>query len=255
MVEGLEKTIKTVGIILIGSELLKGRVQDTNLKIIAEELGKVGLRITKCVIVHDNIEDIKREIVCLLQSCDLVITTGGIGPTHDDVTVEAVASALNKNLIIYPEIEELVKKIFGPNPNKAMLRMAKQPNGAKFYFDPVSRFPTVMVDRVVMFPGIPQLLKAKLPYFINNISTSKEKLYSVTIFLKESTEWELESVITEIASKFKMLEIGSYPEFPHKEFSLRITIDGSDKEVLEEALKLFLNYIPTNKIYDLQRSY
>lgn len=243
-----------VAFLIIGNEVLNGKVSDGNLKALADELWKYGVKIKKCVIVEDVIEIISNELRLLYKKFDLIFTSGGIGPTHDDVTIEAVAHSLNKEIIDYPELIEIVHKYFGNLINNATLRMAKQPKDAEFLFDNVSRFPTVKVDKVVMLPGIPTLLKAKLPYLLPQLFPDKNKLFKISIMLINTTEWEIEEKLTKIAKNYSDVLIGSYPQPWRKDFTLEITFESSKQDEMKKSFNEFKQIIKKESIVEIKET-
>src|SRR5258708_1466544 len=163
----------------VGNEILSGKVQDSNAFFAAREFRKMGVALSRIATIPDDIAIIADEVSHCARHFDIVITSGGVGPTHDDLTMEGVALAFKRPLMMHPTLENLIRKHFKERSLESGLRMAQVPEGAVLNDGGDTRFPTVQIENVYVLPGIPQLFEAKLlalksrfatdPYFMRII--------------------------------------------------------------------------------------
>src|SRR5690348_1499762 len=171
---------RTCAMVVVGNEILSGKVQDTNSFFAARELRKIGVALQRIAVVPDETAAIANEVSFCAVRFEVVLTSGGVGPTHDDITMEAVASAFGRKLVINPELERLIRLHFTERIETGM-KMAEAPEGAVLNAAGDLRFPTVQLENVYILPGIPQIFEAKLkallgrfatdPYYIRTIYT------------------------------------------------------------------------------------
>ena len=154
--------MSSAGILIIGNEILSGKVQDENTPYFLRELRAQGVDVRAVHVVPDEIEWIAEEVRSFSARFDYVLTSGGVGPTHDDLTMDGVASAFGVDLVVHEEMEgQLRKALRGTEPNPSQLKMCMLPRGAGLISTPDLWFPLVHVRNVYIFPGIPRLLQAK----------------------------------------------------------------------------------------------
>lgn len=159
---------KTVGIIIIGDEVLKGQVADANIHFLCREFYALGVKVVKVSVIGDDLEQIASEVRQFSDSFDFVVTTGGIGPTHDDVTYQGVARAFGDSLQRNAQMEETINRWLGPRgySREVTMRMAQMPSRATLIFDRdkhLASFPVVSLANVFVFPGIPTYLRKLFP--------------------------------------------------------------------------------------------
>ncbi len=212
---------KTAAILAIGDELLSGRTRDANMHYLACWLTERGVALKEARIVGDETEDIAAALNGLRDRYDYVFTSGGIGPTHDDITVDAVAAAFNVKVIEHPRAAAMVKawyKSRGEEATPARMRMARTPDGAQLIDNPVSGAPGVRIGNVYVMAGVPRIFQAML----NAIETDIERgalLHSRAVTARKLPESKLADQLREIQSALKGVALGSYP------------IDGDEKGV------------------------
>lgn len=210
----LHKPQASVGLLVIGDEILSGRTPDQNINSIARALFQHGVNLTMVRIVGDVKEVIIDNLRELLRQCDYVLTTGGIGPTHDDITAEAVAAALNLPLELHADADRLLQKHYAELNlpyNDARRRMAKTPKGATLLPNVISIAPGFAINRVFVMAGVPKIMEIMLPYVLAEIPKGKR-------WWQESVETELgEGTIakglSELQNRYPEVMIGSYPKF------------------------------------------
>src|SRR6188768_2671040 len=148
-------TIDTAAALLIGNELLSGKIHEANLVELARTLRAAGVRLRKVVMVPDEMDVIVAELGALSESHDVVFTSGGVGPTHDDITIEAVAAAFGVRAVVDPGFETLLENVYGDRMTDGHRRMALVPEGAELVSHDDVRWPTVLMRNVWVLPGVP----------------------------------------------------------------------------------------------------
>ena len=143
---------KTAGIIVIGNEILSGKVVDTNSPYLCQELRALGVDVRRIVVVPDEIAVIAADVATFARTFDYAFTTGGVGPTHDDVTIEAIAHGLQRPVIVHPDLDALLQKHWADRPSAARQKMASVPQGAQLLMEPSLPIPVLLVENVYIFP-------------------------------------------------------------------------------------------------------
>ena len=172
-----EMSYPTAGIILIGNELLSGKIKDENATFLAERLRELGVVLERVLVIPDRAALIGEEVRDMSERYDYVFTSGGVGPTHDDVTLEGVAAAFAVDLYVEPKLADILNTYFADRITEAHLRMARIPKGSTLIWTPKSPWPVYSYHNVFIFPGVPSILKSKF----NSIA---ERFRSVTIYLR-----------------------------------------------------------------------
>src|SRR5690348_16648921 len=147
---------RSCALVVVGNEILSGKVQDSNAYFAARELRKIGVALNRIAVIPDDLKPIADEVAYCARTFDFVLTSGGVGPTHDDITMEAVAMAFGRKLVIDPELERVIRQHFTERIATGM-KMAEVPQGAVLNAAGDIRFPTVQVENVYILPGIPQI--------------------------------------------------------------------------------------------------
>jgi|YelNatPaOPRAMG01_1025707.scaffolds.fasta_scaffold01539_25 FAD synthetase len=241
----MNTSFKTAGIIIIGDEILSGKIQDNNAFFMAKELWSHGIQLCKISIIPDSIEEISEEVLSFSKKYDYVFTSGGIGPTHDDVTIEGISKAFNVKTVVNNTLKKHLEKKVG-NPSVEQLKMAEVPEGAELIEDESISFPIIKFKNIYILPGIPELLRKK---FIAIEKIFNEPLIFLRkIYIKES-ESEIAPFLKKILSKFDNIKIGSYPVMNIEDYSVIVTIESRDKEKLDEAFKELLDALKPKTIY------
>ncbi|MEW6052662.1 MAG: molybdopterin-binding protein [Nitrospirota bacterium] len=235
---------KTAGIIIIGDEILSGKVQDYNSFFMAQELWSHGIQLHRITIIPDSVDEIAEEVKAFSRKFDFVFTSGGIGPTHDDVTIEGISKAFKVKPVISDDLKEILTKKQG-NLTPEQVKMAEVPEGAELISDGTLTFPLIKFRNVFIFPGIPQLLRKK---FLAIETLFNEPLISLKkVYLNES-ESRVAPVLNRIVKIYGNVKIGSYPIIDSDEYSVMVTLESLDQSSLEEALKELLSGISREKI-------
>jgi nicotinamide-nucleotide amidase len=236
-----------VAVILVGTELLNGQMVDTNSIYIAEELNKYGMEMEFKIVVRDIKEEIYKTIDYCKKNVDLIIMSGGLGPTIDDITKEVIAQYLQKPLVVdSDELEELKEKFVrgGYTFNSANIKEVEKPEGSITFKNDVGMAPAVYIDGIVAFPGVPKELYNMLPKFLKWYVKEKN-LISDEIYIKDLITYGMpESVIDESVREF-FTEEGIYYEFLVKDYGILIRLQSkmSNKNKVEKIIKKIYNKI------------
>jgi len=237
------KTV-TAGVLLIGDELLSGRTQDTNLKTIADFLSPLGVHIGEARILADEVDVIVAAVKEFSNRFDYVFTTGGIGPTHDDITADCIASAFGVRITQRQDaVDELLKRYEPEDLNEARLRMARIPDGANLIKNPVSQAPGFQMENVFTLAGVPQIMTAMLQDVEHRIEGGAVMIKR-TIPVAGKGEGDIGGPLSKIAQNHPDVSIGSYPYFTGEGYGLNIVIrafDESDLNRAEADIQAFLS--------------
>lgn len=218
--------------LVIGNELLTGKIREANVEVLARELFALGIGLRRVVFCADEIAAIAGEVEQLRARYDWVFTSGGVGPTHDDVTIEAVASALNRPLARSAELEALLREYFGARTNGEHLRMADVPAGARLLTAPGARWPLLLVENVFVLPGLPEVFRYKMPILRQHLAGGRPWISRA--FAVEADEGEIAAPLRRVADSFPAVRIGSYPR--GLEPRLTLTFDSLEESLLDNAV-------------------
>ena len=233
---------KNCGLIIIGDEVLSGKTLDTNSNFISKELSKRGVDVYEISIIPDSEEKIVEKVLLFSSLFDFVFTTGGIGPTHDDITAKSIGSAFKKKLIQNKIAKQLLEKHYGKvNLTKARLKMSFFPQGSKLINNPVSIAPGFYIGNVYVFPGVPKILEVMFFEFIDKL-LKKNFLpqKSISTILAEG---EIGDFISDIQEKNPKIKIGSYPYFKNKNFGVTLVVKSEDIKILEKICTIIFDYL------------
>ena len=233
---------------MIGDEILSGRTQDTNSNYIAKEMEMIGINTSQIRVIPDEKNIIIDSVNELRAKNDYLFTTGGIGPTHDDITADSIAEALNVDLEInieaYDVLEKYYKKI-GSEFNDVRQRMARIPRGATLIENSISAAPGFKIENVFVFAGIPKIMKSMLEDSIKHLN--KGKLMHTISIKVDAVEGDIAPVLKSLNDENENIKIGSYPFFnSNNDFGVSVVIRSIDKDFLILAEKKLKNYLAKN---------
>jgi molybdenum cofactor synthesis domain-containing protein len=224
----------TAGLVVIGNEVLSGRTRDANTQFIGASLNDLGIRLTEVRVVADSCDAIAEAVNALRARSDYVFTTGGIGPTHDDITAQCVARAFGVELVCDPAAAALLERHYGPERfNESRRRMAFVPEGATLIENPVSAAPGFQIENVFVMAGIPRIMQAMFKSIAHRLSGGAP-LLSKTI-ATDLGEGALAADLGRLQDDFPAVEIGSYPSTAQGRMGVRLVLRSTDREILEEA--------------------
>jgi molybdenum cofactor synthesis domain-containing protein len=221
-------------VLIIGNEILSGRTQDENLAFLARGLNDVGIRVREARVIPDDAGAIAAAVNEARRAFDHVFTTGGIGPTHDDITAQSVALAFNLPLVVHPEARWLLEAHYPAGQlNEARLRMATVPEGAALLPNPISQAPGFQIGNVFVLPGVPSIMQGIFQELKHRLSGGVRRLSrSVVCNLGEGV---LARDLGWLQGRWPDLEIGSYPYFRRGDFGVTLVLAGTDRGHLEAA--------------------
>ncbi len=227
-------------VIIIGNEILSGRTQDTNTQWIAEKLTGNGISLVEVRVVPDIEEKIVAAVHALRSGVDYVFTTGGIGPTHDDITAGSIAAAFDLKLERNEDAYQMLLDNYG-DVTPAQAKMAMIPEGAKLIPNPASGAPGFVVENVHVLAGVPGIMRSMMEHVVPTLKSGKVVLSnSVSCPLPESA---LAEALEALQARYEAIEIGSYPHFRDGSLGLSVVLRGVDEEALREATKELLQII------------
>ena len=248
----IKKTKVNAAILIIGNEILSGRTCDTNTSTLALWLNSIGVKVQEVKIIPDIEETIISSVNLLRKLYDYVFTTGGIGPTHDDITAQSIAKAFNLDYEIHKEGYKILEKYYKPGEfNESRQKMIWMPKNAKLLLNPTSGAPGFNVENVFCLPGVPSILKSMLGGLKNNI-VGGEPILTRTISLR-TIESEIAKSLTNIQDNNKDVEIGSYPFFQAGKLGVSIVIRSESQNKIDECSSEILNFVKEKKIEIVDR--
>ncbi len=173
--------MRSAAALIIGNELLSGKIAEANLLVLARELRALGVLLRRAVLVLDDLETIAREVRELSATHDVVFTSGGVGPTHDDLTMEGVARAFGVSVVIADDIAAMIRRYYGERTTEGHLLMARIPEGARLVASPTIPWPTVVMRNVWVLPGVPEVFQMKLPHIRGELG-GDAPFFSLAVF-------------------------------------------------------------------------
>ena len=233
---------KTAAVLVIGNELLSGKVDETNLGVLARALRGLGVLLRRSVMVQDDIAVISEEVSALRQSHDWLFTSGGVGPTHDDVTIEAVARAFGVAVVSHPALEAMIRRHYGARVTAGHLRMALVPEGAMLETSAEVPWPTVRMHNVWVMPGVPEAFRMKIPVVVARLRGAPA-FVSHAVYTKMD-EGDLRPLLDRVVAAFPDVEVGSYPKWAEPSYRTKLTFDGLDDTRVLEAREAFVATLP-----------
>jgi molybdenum cofactor synthesis domain-containing protein len=237
-----EETRVTAAALIIGDEILSGRTQDTNLNAIARYLAGFGVDLAEARVVGDHEGDIIAALDALRGAYDYVITTGGIGPTHDDITAECVAKAFGVELYEHPEIIAMMQARFQSELNAARRRMARVPVGANLVRNPVQGPPGFQIGNVFVLAGVPMIMRGMLEDVGPRLRTGAV-VVTRTVKVEGAGEGAIAAPLEALARAHPALSLGSYPFFSAEGYGSNLVIRGRDRAEVEATAEALIEVL------------
>ncbi|MBI4246387.1 MAG: competence/damage-inducible protein A [Candidatus Rokubacteria bacterium] len=236
---------KTAGIVLVGNEILSGKIADANATYLCRELRGLGVDVRRIAVIPDEVETIGIEVATMSDAFDVVFTSGGVGPTHDDVTMEGVARGLGVGVVRHPALVAVLGQVYGSALNDARLKMAEVPAGAELVGGESLSFPAIAVRNVYILPGVPEIFRQKFEALRERFRGDPFHLRNVYVRIGEGT---LAEHLNELLREFPALLLGSYPEFSNLEYRVKVTLESKDGAYVQGALERFLERLPADAV-------
>jgi len=235
------------GIIIIGNEVLSGRTKDINTSAISMWLNSLGIEVKEVRIIPDDEKIIIDTVKKLRKKFNYIFTTGGIGPTHDDITAESISNAFNLEYGFHKEAFSILENYYKPGEfTEGRQKMAKMPTTAKLILNPSSGAPGFYVENVFCLPGVPSILKSMLGG-LDNVLVGGDPVLSKTLNLR-TMESEIAKSLTDVQNRNKEVEIGSYPFFRAGKLGVSIVLRSKDQKKIDECNDQILQFIKNKNI-------
>lgn len=233
--------MRTAAALIVGNEVLTGKVKEANVAVLAPMLFEIGISLRRVVVVPDELEVIADEVNAMRRAHDFVFTSGGVGPTHDDITVDAVAHAFSRRVIRSAEVERMVREYHGKKGvpvSEASLRLANVIEGARLLRNAEVWWPTLAIENVYVLPGVPEIFALKLAVLREELARGESFVSrAVYTWCDESSIAEL---LYQLAAAHPRVLIGSYLKWRGEDYHTKITFDGSDERAVGEAMDAFV---------------
>ena len=247
-----KNTKVNAAILIIGNEILSGRTQDTNTSTLATWLNSIGVKVNEVRVIPDIEKTIIDTLNFLRKENNYVFTTGGIGPTHDDITAQSVSKAFGRKYEIHKEAFKILERYYQPGEfNEGRQRMVWMPENAELILNPTSGAPGFSVENVFCLPGVPSIMKSMLGGLKNKI-VGGEPILSLTISLR-TVESEIANSLTKVQDKNKDVEIGSYPFFHAGKLGVSIVLRSENQSKIDSCNSEILEFIKEKKIEIVDR--
>jgi molybdenum cofactor synthesis domain-containing protein len=233
----------TAAVLVVGNEILSGKVREANVYELARVLRSLGVVLARVVVVPDELEVIARETTELARTHDYVFTSGGVGPTHDDVTIAGVARAFGVPVVRAPELEALLRRHYGEGIHENHLLLANVPRGARMIYAAGSPWPLTAVENVFLLPGIPEVFQMKLEIVREHLAAKSLPFVSRAVYVKMD-EARLKPLLDDVVARHPGVALGSYPRWNDPAYETKVTLDGQDENAVVRALEDFLELLP-----------
>jgi len=235
----------TAGIIVIGNEILSGKVTDENSPFLAAGLRELGVELRRIVTVPDEVDLIAEEARIFHAAYGHVFTSGGVGPTHDDVTIEGIARGLGRRVIRHPDLEKGIREFIKGDPNESQLKMTEVPEGTVLIEDESVGFPTIQVENIYVLPGIPEILRKKFVAIRERFAAAP---YHLKVIYTRWNESAIASVLNQTMGEFPELLLGSYPKIGHPDYRVKLTIESKDESYAQRAFDRLLTLLTADAV-------
>ena len=239
----------TAALLVIGNEILSGKVVDTNSPFLASELRQLGVDLERILTIPDEVDLIAREVRAMSEAHDFVFTSGGIGPTHDDLTMDGIAQAFGLRLEPSLSMLERMERHQGEAPNDSQRKMAMIPAGAQVIDAGDQWFPVVIVENVHIFPGIPKLLQKKFHSIKDRFRGVPFHLRRIYVTKRES---DIADQLNELLVEFPELMLGSYPKIEERDYRVLLTLESRDGDYLARAQESLLARLSDDAVFKVE---
>jgi molybdenum cofactor synthesis domain-containing protein len=236
----------SAAVLVIGNEILSGKVDEANVGMLARALREAGVLLRRVVVVMDDVDAIVREVRELSATHDWLFTSGGVGPTHDDVTIEAVARAFGVQVVSSPQMEAMLRAHYGDRCTEGHLRMALVPEGAALETTAEVAWPTIRLRNTWLLPGIPEVFRMKLPVVssvLARMSRGATAFVSHAVYV-QLDEGVLKPMLDAVVAANPDVSVGSYPTWRDPDYRTKVTFDGRDEARALRARDAFVASLP-----------
>lgn len=236
---------RTAGIVVIGNEILSGKVTDSNSPYLAEELRRLGVELRRITTIPDELDVIGATVREFHEAFDYVFTSGGVGPTHDDLTIEGIARGLGRPVVRHPEMEATIRRYLADSVNAAHLKMAEVPEGAELVPDAKLGFPTIKLENIYILPGIPEILRKKFEGLRERFADAP---YHMRVIYSRHSESMIAESLHQALAEFPDLLLGSYPTMADPEYLVKLTMESKDDDYVQRAFDRLVALLPAGSV-------
>jgi molybdenum cofactor synthesis domain-containing protein len=237
-------SVPTAAILVIGDEILSGKTEEQNAHLLIGELRELGVALRRIAVIPDDIEEVASAVRELSARFDHVFTSGGVGPTHDDVTIVGIARAFERSIVRHPDLERRIKSYFGEEADESRLRMADVPEGSELIDAPELRWPMLACENVYILPGVPEHFRRKFIAIRERFRVAP--FYARAIYTLED-EFDLAGNLRAVADAHPQVAIGSYPSFSSNDYRVKLTLESKDCDALEAAARELMAMLDRDK--------
>lgn len=237
-------SIPNAAILVIGDEILSGKTEDLNARLLIGELRELGVALKRIFVIPDEVDEVAQAIRELSAKFDYVFTSGGVGPTHDDVTLAGIASGFDVPVVRHPKLEAIIRGYFGDKTDESHLLMANVPEGAELIDGPDMRWPVLCVRNVYILPGVPEHFRRKFLAIRERFRVAP--FYNHAIYTKED-EFDLADNLRAVAAANPLVALGSYPNFSSEEYRVKLTLESKDAVALDAAVRQLMDLLNRDK--------
>jgi len=232
--------VTTAGIVIIGDEILTGKFADENAAFLIGELRALGVELRRIVVIPDVLDDIAATVTDFAARFDHVFTSGGVGPTHDDVTMAGIAQGFGTRVVRDPVLEERIRAYWGAKLVEPNLRMADLPEGAALVYGKDQVWPVVAYRNVYILPGVPALFRRK---FVDIRDRFRAAPMTVARVYLDADEGQIAGDLDAVVAAFPDVRIGSYPRFTERDFKVLVTLEAHTADHVARALAMMIDRI------------
>ncbi len=222
---------------MIGNEILTGKSQDENARFLIGELHSLGVALRRIVVIPDELDDIAAAVRECSSRFDYVFTSGGVGPTHDDLTIEGIARAFGRAIVRNPELADMIRGYFGDEADEARMRMADTPDGSHLVREEGLRWPVLATENVYILPGVPELFRKKFEAIRERFRA--EPFHTSIVYTRED-EFDIAPRLDRVVALHADVEIGSYPNYTSEEYRVKITLESKNADSVKNALRALI---------------
>ncbi len=242
--------MKTAAALVIGNELLSGKIEDRNVVVLARTLRALGVELRRVVMVLDELEVIAAEVRALSAAHDWVFTSGGVGPTHDDLTIDGVARAFGVPVVDSPELEALLRGYYGARITEGHLLMRRIPEGARLVASDAIVWPAVVMRNVWVLPGVPEIFQSKQPLIRAELAGGAPFI-SLAV-LTTLDEGQIKPMLDAVVEAHRDVAIGSYPRWAETGYRTKLTFDGQVEDRVRAARDAFAASLPEGAVVGIE---
>jgi molybdenum cofactor synthesis domain-containing protein len=219
-------------VIIIGNEILSGKFADENARFLIGELRQLGVELRRISVIPDDVEDIAETVPRVAAGVDWVFTSGGVGPTHDDVTMAGVARGFGTRVVRHPRLEELLRAYYGERLTDNHLRLAEVPEGAELILGDDGVWPVCAFKNIFILPGVPSLFRRK---FLSIRERFRSRPFFTARIYVMADEAAIASDLNRVVAAHAQVDFGSYPRFEETEFRVLLTVESHDRDAVVRA--------------------